>query len=127
MLNNWFNKSDDNQAGRLKQSLDGRSHASTVDFSGTSAELMDGQPPQRATTTPTALSTPHDAVLAELHGRRLEVDMMDQPVTEDLSPDQRRLNNPYAADPNSLTPTSDPLFDPFTGVHIGDLNPDYIS
>ena len=50
---------------------------------------------------------------------------MDQPVTEDLSPDQRRLNNPYAAGPNSLTPTSDPLFDPFTGVHVGDLNPGY--
>ncbi|KIM71757.1 hypothetical protein PILCRDRAFT_93724 [Piloderma croceum F 1598] len=123
MLNNWFNKSDDNQAGRLKQSFDGPSHGSTVELSRPSADLID-EKPQRAITT--ALSTPHDAVLAELHGREVEADIPGREQLAIEDPHQRRLNNPYPARPDFLTdfsPTSDPLFDPFTGAHIGDLQP----
>ena len=120
MLNNWSNESDDNQAGHPKQLFDGPLHASTVELSRPSTNL-----PQRAITT--ALSTPHDAVLAELHGRKVEMDIpgKEQHVIE--GPDQRRLNNPYPARPDFLTdfsPTFEPLFDPFTGAHIGDLQPE---
>jgi hypothetical protein len=112
MLNNWFNKSDDNQA---KQPLDGPSHASTIDISRPSADLADEKPGQRATT----LSTPHDAILAKLQGRRPETDFQPKEIgdTEESPP---RLNNPYPGRAD-LSSTSQPLFDPFTGTHVGDL------
>ena len=121
VLNNWFNTSEDNQAHRLKQPLDEPPHASTVDLTHPSADLVDEKPAQRAATT---LSTPHDAVLAELHSCRPKVDPSKKPfLPEDPPHDQGRPNNPYPASPNISTPNPEPLFDPFTGAHIGDLIP----
>jgi hypothetical protein len=124
MLNNWFNKSDDNQAHPLKQYTDGPSHVSSVDLVHPSADLVDEESAQRATTT--TLSTPHDAVLAELHGGKLGIDTHTKEtlVAEGSPPGQTRSNNPYPTAPAflpSLSPTSEALYDPFTGAHIGDL------
>jgi hypothetical protein len=122
MHNSWLNRNDQTDP---KQSLEGPSHISTTDLSRPSADLVDEKPAQRATTT--ALSTPHDAVLAELYGRATAADM---PTNETLATEnpplgRGRLNNPHRVGStlSESSTTSEPLFDPFTGALIGDLLP----
>ena len=88
--------------------------------------------PQKSVFT-TALNTPHDAVLAELHGHPTGHDL---PARTDATPSTSALGMqsidtlpPAAASeaPNSIaTSTSappEPLQDPFTGMTVGILSP----
>ena len=120
MHTSWLNRNDQTDP---KQSLDEPSHTSTIDLSRPSADLVDEKPAQRAATT--TLPTPHDALLAELHGRATAADM---PTNETLATENQplsRLNNPHRVGStlSELSSTSEPLFDPFTGALIGDLLP----
>lgn len=127
MLNNWFNNTNNPDNGLKQSTAETRVHASTIDVSHPSADLVEEKLAQRAATT--ALSTPHDAVLAELYGLRPEgsgdMNATDNAATDAFSAHDP-LNNPYPANPPlvpGLSPPSEPLFDPFTGAHIGDLVP----
>lgn len=79
--------------------------------------------------TPAPLSTPHDTVLADLYGHNRSASQNNVINTasniaahDSVTP---QLNNPYSdAFFSNLSPTSEPLLDPFTGAHIGDQFPD---
>lgn len=101
-------------------------HASTIDLARPSAEMVDDNTTQRTATTP--LTSPHDAVLAELQGEgTMNSNPKALPQNEASSPPREKSTNPYSgglARPHFLSEfsiSSDPLFDPFTGGRIGDL------
>lgn len=123
MLNSWFN--GDPEQGPKQSTAEGHVHASTIDVSRPSANLVDEKPVQRAATT--ALSTPHDAVLAELYGIKLDGSGDRDTAATDISAhDYDRFNNPFPGGPSVVpgsSPPSEPLFDPFTGALIGDFVP----
>lgn len=125
---------------RGKSSLD-REHTPLVP--GSPPDPTADEPKKRALTT--ALSTPHDAVLAELHGHRPEFDpapQIDGPTgagsgalggtgglntLPTVGEDGETLLSTATASPNlaNATPKSVPqtLYDPFTGAPLGVIQP----
>lgn len=80
---------------------------------------------------PTSASTPHDTVLADLYGYHRTANPNNQTInasdTSALDPATSQLNSPYYnAFFSNISPTSEPLLDPFTGAHIGDQLPENI-
>ncbi|KAI0304557.1 hypothetical protein BC826DRAFT_569 [Russula brevipes] len=92
---------------------------------------LTSEQPQR-NTFKAALNTPHDAVLAELHGHHPAQDPS-APIEATPSPSALGMQSidtlPAAASdaPTSVaassSPLSEPLYDPFTGATIGALSP----
>lgn len=76
--------------------------------------------------TAVALSTPHDAVLAELHGQRSPV-VPSGAIADSDTPGASKLHALQTADISSAallrsaasSPVSENVFDPFTGVAVG--------
>ncbi|KAI0045201.1 hypothetical protein FA95DRAFT_1573947 [Auriscalpium vulgare] len=83
------------------------------------------QPRKRAFTA--ALSTPHDAVLAELHDHHPGYDPSARidaaPQTAPLSTETLPTSSLAPSAPPSASPATAPLYDPFTGAQMGLISP----
>jgi|SRR6266850_2302661 len=93
-----------------------------------SASLDQQQQRQPKSTFTAALNTPHDAVLAELHGRDPSTRMDATPSTSALGMQSIDTLPAAASDAlgsvaTSSSPPPEQLYDPFTGVTTGVLSP----
>ncbi|KAF7972202.1 hypothetical protein HWV62_18688 [Athelia sp. TMB] len=102
----------------IKQAGRGTEEPSEPDASGPFTALGDEN------SQPKSFSTPHDAILADLHGYNRVSSAEPSsiaPRSDALNLPTPQLTNPYS---NALfsaqSPTSERLLDPFTGAHIGD-------
>ncbi|TDL28129.1 hypothetical protein BD410DRAFT_782094 [Rickenella mellea] len=75
--------------------------------------------PELRRTITSAVMSPHDAVLAELHNQLQEIDMADQ-VLGLHPPPHEEERSPTTADRASI---SENVYDPFTGVLLGQFAP----
>lgn len=99
--------------------------ASTNDLARPSTDMTDDNTTQRTSTVP--VTSPHDAVVAELQGEISDSNPKTTSQNEPSSSPRAKSTSPYSG--NSARPrflsdfslSSDPLFDPFTGARIGNL------
>lgn len=127
--NNWFNNEDEKKDTRddtKPQSHETHSRrGSNIDVTRPFVDFMDNKQAQRAATTPIE-SSPHDVILAELQGHKTTTGVLANEGTATRmasSPPNYPYPGSFARSnfQSEFSPTAEPLFDPFTGTHIGDL------